>query len=596
MIPQSQGQLIPHFQGHLIPQWQGRVITHSQVAFYSPRVVACFHDRCGHFHGSQLQKANAMAYKEVQTVTIWEILRRWADMQPLTAIAAAVGCDRKTIRGYIDLARTLGLNREDFLPERKEEILPRLQEAASRRVHAKATGQMLLEPHIDEILALIGDTEHPLKPKTAFQVIARRYELVGKVSYSSFKRLARARGLSVKARRTTCRIETKPGEQTQIDYAKVGLLWDPMEKRRRVVYAFIATLGFSRHKFIQFVFTQDQASFTQSHVDMASWFGGVTKVLTIDNLKTGVLKPHIYDPVLNRSYADFADHYHTHIDPCRTASPTDKGKVERDVQTVRELYRMLVTEHPSATLGDLNRSARSWLLQEYGTRKHGTTGEPPLQRFRAHEEQALIALPTAPYTIARWAEAVVHPDHYIQALGHRISLPTEYIGKTVQVMITPKQAKVYRNHDLIKITALMPGQTTYTDREDFPATVQFALSEKTPRWLIKTAREAGGAAFEQLVTDLLSVPGFSYMRRVLGLRDVAKGYGVDVVEHAAKRALALDKPINTHLFRHMLESVRKEQQEDASLEGLPLSQTTESFMRSADYFRTQAETREVANG
>jgi hypothetical protein len=142
----------------------------------------------------------------------------------------------------------------------------------------------------------------------------------------------------------------------------------------------------------------------------------------------------------------------------------------------------------------------------------------------------------------------------------------------------------------------MPGQTTYTDREDFPATVQFALSEKTPRWLIKTAREAGGAAFEQLVTDLLSVPGFSYMRRVLGLRDVAKGYSVEVVEHAAKRALVLDKPINTHLFRHMLESVRKEQQEDASLEGLPLSQTTESFMRSADYFRTQVETREVANG
>jgi transposase len=596
MIPQSQGHMIPHFQGHIIPQIQGRVIPHSQVAFYSPQVVACFHERCEHYHGSQLQKASIMAYKEVQTVTTWEILRRWADHQPLTAIAASVGCDRKTIRSYIELARTIGLNREDFLPERKEEILPRLQEAASRRVHAKATGQMLLEPHVAEILTLINDGEHPLKPKTAFQVISRRYELTGKVSYSSFKRLARGRGLSVKARRSTCRIETRPGEQTQIDYAKVGLLWDPLEKRRRVVYAFIATLGFSRHKFIQFVFTQDQASFTQSHVDMASWFGGVTKVLTIDNLKTGVLKPHIYDPVLNRAYADFAEHYHTHIDPCRTAAPRDKGKVERDVQTVRELYRMLVTEHPSATLGDLNRSARSWLLEEYGTRDHGTTGEPPLERFRGHEHQALIPLPAAPYTIARWAEAVVHPDHYIQALGHRISLPTEYIGKTVQVMITPKLAKVYRDNDLVKTRALIPGQTIHTDDEDFPATVQFALSEKTPRWLIRTARESGGAAFEELVTGLLSVPGFSYMRRVLGLRDVAKGYSFEVVEHAAKRALALDKPINTHLFRHMLESIRREQQEAPSLEGLPLSQTTESFMRSADYFRSQADGREVANG
>ena len=222
------------------------------------------------------------------------------------------------------------------------------------------------------------------------------------------------------------------------------------------------------------------------------------------------------------------------------------------MQTVRELYRMLVTEHPSATLGDLNRSARSWLLEEYGTRNHGTTGEPPLERFRDYEQQALIALPVGPYTIARWAEAVVHPDHFIQALGHRISISSEYIGRTVQVMITPKLAKVYRDNELIKTRALVPGQTTYTDYEDFPATVEFAPLGKTPRWLIRTARESGGVAFEQLVTDLLSVPGFSYMRRVLGLRDVAKGYSFGVVEHAAKRALALDKPINTHLFRHML--------------------------------------------
>jgi len=537
-----------------------------------------------------------MAFKEVPIVTIWESLRRWADHQPLTAIAASVGCDRKTVRSYIELARTMGLNREDFVPERKEELLPRLQEAVSRRIHAKATSQILLEPHVEEILALINDHENPLKPKTAFHVIARRYELIGKVSYSSFKRLARTRQLSVKARRSTCRIETRPGEQTQIDYAKMGLLWDPLEKRRRVVHAFIGTLSFSRHKFIQFVFTQDQASFTQSHVDMAAWFGGITKVLTIDNLKTGILKANIYDPVFNRAYADFAEHYHTHIDPCRSASPKDKGKIERDVQTARELYRMLVTEHASATLGELNRYACTWLQEEYGTRNHGTTGEPPLKRFRDDEQQALVVLPSVPYTVARWGQAVVHPDHYIQIMGHRFTLSTEYVGRTVQVMLTPKLAKIYANNELIKTMPIVPGKTTYTDWNDFPATVQFALSEKTPRWLIRTARETGGEAFAELVTGLLSVPGFSYLRRVLGLRDTVKGYSVEVVEQAAKCALKLDRPINTHLFRHILESIRRAQQEAPSLEGLPLSETTESFMRSADYFLSQAEGREVANG
>jgi transposase len=537
-----------------------------------------------------------MAFKEVLIMTVWEILRRWADHQPITTIAASVGCDRKTVRSYIELARTLGLTQADILPERKEEVLPCLQEAAGRRIHTKATGQLLLEGHVDEILALINDPDNPLRPKTAFHVIARRYELTGKVSYSSFKRLARTRQLTADARRSTCRIETKPGEQTQIDYAKMGLLWDALEKRRRVAYAFIATLSFSRHKFIQFVFTQDQASFTQSHVDMATWFGGLTKVLTIDNLKTGIVKPNIYDPVYNRAYADFAEYHHTYIDACRTASPKDKGKVERDVQTVRELFRMLVTEHPSATLTELNRYARTWLLEQYGTRKHGTTGEPPLERFRDRERQVLLPLPPVPYTVARWGQAVVHPDHYIQCLGYRFTLSTEYVGRTVQVMLTPKLAKIYVDNELIKTEPVVAGKTTYTDWNDFPATVQFALSEKTPRWLIRSAREAGGEAFQQLVTNLLSVPGFSYLRRVMGLRQAVQGYSVEVVEQAAKLALKLDRPIHTHLFRHMLESIRKEQEEAPSLEGLPLSDTTESFMRSADYFFRSDDGREAAHG
>lgn len=536
-----------------------------------------------------------MAFKKVLPVTIWEVLRRWADQQPLTSIAQAVGCDRKTVRNHIALARTMGLAPEDIVPERKEELLPRLNEAAARRIHAKATGQMLLEPHVDEINRLIDDKEHPLKPKTAFFVIARRYELVGKVSYSSFKRLARARNLSGKSTRSTCRIETAPGEQIQIDYAKMGLLWDVLEKRRRVVHAFIATLSFSRHKFIQFVFTQDQTSFTQSHVDMAAWFGGLTRVLTIDNLKTGILKPHIYDPVFNRAYADFAEYYDTHIDPCRVASPEDKGKVERDVQTVRELFRMLVTEHPSATIAELNRLARTWLVDDYGTRAHGSTGEPPMTRFRDYEQGALISLPPVPYTVARWGQATVHPDHYVQIMGHRFSVSTEYVGKTVQVMLTPKLAKIYLDNELIKTEPIIRGKTTYTDWNDFPASVQFALSEKTPRWLIMSARQIGGEAFAELVRSLLSVPGFSYLRRVMGLRDLARTYSPGLVAQAATLALSLDRPITTALFRHMLESFRKDQEQAASLEGLPLSEATESYMRSADYFLSHDERREAAN-
>jgi transposase len=523
-----------------------------------------------------------MAFKRVQTVEIWSILRRWSDKQSISTIAASVDCDRKTVRAYIEMARRIGITKEEILPERKEELLPRLQEAAER-MHCKATSRLLLEPFVDEILSLINNRENPLKPKTAFEVILIRYDLRGKVSYSSFKRLARARQLVPDRKRATCRIETPPAQQIQLDYGKMGLHWDPLEKRRRTLYAFIGTLSFSRHKFVQFVYSQNQQSFTQSHVDMFTWFGGVTRILTMDNLKDGVLKPDIYDPIINRSYADLAEFYKTFIDPCRIASPQDKGKVERDVPTVREFFRKTITLYPSASIGELNSYAREWLVKEYGLRPHGSTGEAPYALFTNYERPVLSPLPVDPFTVALWKQAVVHPDHFIQVDGYRFNLSTEYIGKTVQVMITPKQAKIFYQDQLIK-TRTLTNEKVYIDWEDFPSTVEFALSEETPRRLIRKARETGGQAFEELVIGLLSVPGFSYLRRAIGLRELVKGYRFEVVEAAATVALTLGKPVTTHLFKHMLETVRKAEDEAVLLEGLPLSEQTESFMRSADYF------------
>ena len=292
---------------------------------------------------------------------------------------------------------------------------------------------------------------------------------------------------------------------------------------------------------------------------------------------------NIFDPVINRSYADLAEFYKTFIDPCRIVSPQDKGKVERDVPTVREFYRKTITLYPSASIGDLNRYAREWLVQEYGVRPHGSTGEPPYALYTNYERPVLIPLPVDPFTVAMWKQAVVHPDHFIQANGYRFNISTEFIGKTVQVMFTPELAKIFYQDQLIK-TKVLDERKVYIDWNDFPSTVEFALSEETPRRLIRKARETGGKAFEDLVIGLLSVPGFSYLRRVMGLRELVKGYPFEVVEAAATLALTLDKPITTHLFKHMLESLRKQEDEAALVEGLPLSEQTESFMRSADYF------------
>ena len=519
-----------------------------------------------------------MAFKRIQLMEIWDILRRWHDGQSISAIAKSIGCDRKTVRSYIRLACKQGLSRQAVL-ERKDQILPLIQ-AAIEHLHSKADKQALLASYLDEILSLVNNTDNPLKPKTAFEVICLRHDLAGKVSYSSFKRLARARQISAQMERSTCRIELPPGQQLQVDYGRMGLLLDGLSGRRRTVHAFIGTLSFSRHKFVEFVFSQDQQCFVKSHVTMFEFFGGVPKTVVIDNLKAGVLRPDLYDPTLNRAYAEMAEHYHTFIDPGRVASPKDKGKVERDVQTVREFYRKTIALYPSVTITELNRLARLWLLDDYGQRTHGTTGQKPLVLFDEYERQALLHLPQEPYSVAVWKEATVHPDHYIQVNRHFYSVPDPFVGKTVHVKVSPALIEIFYQERLIKSHPVARTLRS-TDWADFPSNVQHALDAGLPRLLCLKARHIG-PHFEMLITQILSLHAFLNLRRAQGLLTLASGYPHEIVETAAERAMSLDRLVNYRTFKRLLEVLLRDQSMPS--DELELSLETQSFVRSMDYF------------
>jgi hypothetical protein len=363
----------------------------------------------------------------------------------------------------------------------------------------------------------------------------------------------------------------------------MGLLLDPSSGRRRIAHAFIGTLSFSRHKFVQFVFSQDQQSFVKSHVTMFEFFGGVPHIIVIDNLKAGVLRPDLYDPTFNRAYAEMAEHYHTFIDPGRVASPKDKGKVERDVQTVREFFRKTIALYPSITITELNRLARLWLLNDYGQRPHGTTAQKPLLLFNEYERQALLPLPPHPYiphSGTVWKQATVHPDHYIQVNRHFYSVPDPFVGKTVQVKVTPSTIEVFYQERLIK-THPVARTLRSTDWADFPSNVQHALDAGLPRLLCLKARHIG-PHFEMLITQILSLHAFLNLRRAQGLLTLASGYPHEIVEAAAQRAMSLGKPIGYKTFKHILEALVRDH--SVASDELELSLETQSFVRSMDYF------------
>ncbi|MEW5971934.1 MAG: IS21 family transposase [Pseudomonadota bacterium] len=507
---------------------------------------------------------------------IYEIIRRWHDQQSTTQIALALNNDRKTIRKYIALAKLQGLSLDQPLPA-KEVVIDLLPQAIAQNIRP-ATAQQILEPFLPEITTLVNDKYNSLKPKIAFEVICQKYDLAEKISYSSFKNFVRHHQLALHPDKATCRIEVAPGSLIQIDYAKVGYLFDPYTNKNRTVYAFIATLGYSRHKFVEFTFKQDQPRFIASHVNMFDFFGGVAKHIKLDNLKTGVLKPDLYDPKLNHTYQELAEHYHCFIDVCRVRHPKDKGKVERDVQTIRQAFRKFGALFPTMDLSRANRLIKQWSTEEYGQKPHGTTHLKPYPTFIETEQPLLKPLPQEHFEIAQWKQAKVHPDQYIQFNKKSYSVPQRYVGKTVWVKGTHKIIQIYYQHQLIK---QHPVATSFrqTDLKDFPANVQAALDDGLPL-ILQNKAAAVGDNFAHLIRTLLKQHAFLNLRKAQGLVSLALKFDAQLIEQAATVFVNQQLTINYKLFKQMVEKITSSTPPTTT----PLSQQSLQFVRDMDYF------------
>lgn len=520
-----------------------------------------------------------MAYKEVLPMDLREIIRRFQSGQNISQISESLGRDRKTIRKYLKHLEDCGIKPDEVNLE--SEDFTRLLFQLTDEVKRSADKQNIFEPHLKEIKGLLEDKASPLKPKSAFRVITQRHDLSGKTSYSSFKRFVNSHSHILTKGGVTCRIETPPGEQLQVDYAKVGMLKNPKTGKKRGVYSFIGTLSHSRHKFVEFVHKQDQRSFAESHVKMFRFFGGVPRTIVIDNLKSGVIKTDLYDPILNRSYAEVAEYYNTFIDPARVSRPKDKPKVERDVQTIREEFRVMFAMNENLNLEEANLKIKDFLLHEYGMRKHGTTHEEPIKVFNEVEKEALLELPKEEFVVCQWKQAKVHPDCFIQINKKSYSLPYEFIGKTVQVKVKSKIIEVYHKGAIIKVHGI-PKNNRQIDFTDFPENIQKAIDGSHPLYLQKEAEKLGGNNLRTLVKNMLTPHAYINRRRAQSIIYIAGKHPKNIIEQAAASALLRQRNPHPNDFKKIIEAIYTE--EESTDEGILFSEETKSFTRDINYF------------
>lgn len=186
------------------------------------------------------------------------------------------------------------------------------------------------------------------------------------------------------------RFETPPGKQGQVDFARVRMPWG-------IRYALLAVLGFSRLLWLRFFRRQDMRTLFLGLEEALLFFGGVPEELLFDQMKTVVIRDQRLvggQLVENGEFLRFAAHWGFRARACRPYRAQTKGKVERPIRYVRSNF---LYGREFAHDADLNDQAERWLARVANVRVHGTTGEPPIERFERAEKAVLGSLPNRRY-------------------------------------------------------------------------------------------------------------------------------------------------------------------------------------------------------
>ncbi|HMK62682.1 MAG TPA: IS21 family transposase [Acidimicrobiales bacterium] len=330
-----------------------------------------------------------------------------------------------------------------------------------------------------------------------------------------------------------------PGDEAQVDYGLLGRWFDPVTERTRRVWGFLMVLCFSRMLFLRPVLALDERSWVECHVLAFEFFGGAVRRVVPDNLKTGVVKPDLYDPLVNRSFGEFAAHYGTLIDPARVAKPRDKAQIERPVPYARDSFFAGRADEFS-DLPHMQREAWRWSAEVANRRPCRPLGRlAPQAVFDAEEKGALQALPLAPFEIASWSTATVHPDIHVKAGKALYSVPWRLIGKQLDIREGTRTVEVFSEGRLVK-THVRIERGKSTDHGDYPPE-KIAFFMRTPAWCRRRAGELG-VHVAGVVEALLEVNALYRLRQAQGVLRLAEKHEPERLDAACRRALEVGDP------------------------------------------------------
>ena len=469
-----------------------------------------------------------MANKPIAMHLIRKIYRLHAKGINKLKMSRRLNISRNTVKKYL---RFLDVYR--FTPAQIQELSDQeLSELFHAQAQKPAKVQQLERyfPYVDKELRRVGVTRHRLwqeykaKHPDGFMLSQFCYY------YRQWKRQSEV----------VMRFNHKAGDKLFLDFTGKKLhIVDKQTGELLPMEVFVAVLGASQLTYVEAVPTQQKEDFILCTENTLHYCGGVPACITTDNLKAAVTKSNKYEPSLNETFADFADHYDTTVLPTRSYKPRDKALVENSVRIVYNRIYAALRNEVFYSLEDLNAAVRKE-LEAHNNQPFQNRPYSRRSLFEQTEKETLQPLPASKYELKRYAYGTVFKNShiYLSKDKHYYSVPHQYVGRKIKIIYSHSIVQVYNRYELIAEHQRQYSPYQYTTvQAHLPAAHRFVKQWSADKFLEQAAKVGPSCqAYIRQVLDQRQHPEQSY-KSCMGIMSLEKKFGKERLDKACKRAM-----------------------------------------------------------
>jgi len=326
------------------------------------------------------------------------------------------------------------------------------------------------------------------------------------------------------------------GDKLFVDWAGDTIpVFDPITGAEHRSHIFVAALGASNYTYAEARWTETLPDWIGAHVNALNAIGGVPKAAVPDNLKTGITKPSRYEPGINRTYQDLADHYGFVVLPTRVRKPRDKAKVEVAVLIVERFVLAKLRNRRFFSLAELNEGVRE-CVAAINAKTMRKLGKSRAELLETIERPALKGLPSDPYRYAEWKRCGVAPDYHVEIDTHYYSVPFRLLRETVDARLTHTTVEIFHKGTRVASHVRSGLRNRHTTIPEHMPSAHQRYAEWTPQRMMREAAKIGSATVALTEAIMKAKPhpeqGF---RSCLGIISLVRTYGDGRVEAACRR-------------------------------------------------------------